>query len=206
MVLQRFMGLTAMGLLVLAGAARAEITTVEPFSGELSEGFEDHPLGMFLPQIDVFGGEGIVGTTTGGAFVHVTTGWTFFGTVFPHGGNKFMGSAGDPLRWEFDTPAQKFGGYFTTNNGTNDATARFFSAENTLLGQLVVTAPANNQWVWNGWETDGVGIAAVEITGNAFNGGFIMHDDMELISIPEPAALSLIGLGALAMLRRRRTR
>ncbi|MEE9293890.1 MAG: hypothetical protein V3W34_02850 [Phycisphaerae bacterium] len=189
----------------VVGHANAQIVAIGEFTGDLSEGFETQPPGQFDVFIDVFGGQGIVQTVTGGAGVHITSGWAFNGTVFPHGGSFFMGSAGPALEWIFDVPALQFGGFFTTNSGTSDAVASFYDEFDNLLASLVVTAPASNNWVWNGWETQGVGIKRVIIDGNAFNGGFIMHDDMQYTAIPAPGVLGLFAIGFGMARRRRRT-
>ena len=189
----------------VVGPANAQIIPIGPFPFDKSEGFETQPPGQFDVFIDVFGGQGIVQTVTGGAFVHITSSWGFNGTVFPHGGSFFMGSAGPALEWIFDVPALQFGGYFTTNSGTSDAVASFYDEANNLLASLPVTAPASNNWVWNGWETQDVGIKRVVINGNnPFGGGFIMHDDMLYTAIPAPGALGLFAIALGAARRRRR--
>ncbi|MCH7701990.1 MAG: hypothetical protein IID37_09900 [Planctomycetes bacterium] len=158
------------------------INVIGPFTGTFQEGFDaGFPPGFFT-LINVFGGQAVVRTTDGSANVHVTFSWLFFGTVLPHGGDLFMGSALPPVEWVFDTPALMFGGYFATNSGTDDAVADFYDdGGNLIAGGLVVSAPeATNAWVWNGWETTGPAIKRVVITGlNPWGGGFIMHDDME---------------------------
>ena len=188
----------------VVGHANAQINPIGPFTGDKSEGFETQTPGRFDVFIDVFGGQGIVQTVNGGAYVHITSGWSFFGIVYPHSGNYFMGSAGPALEWIFDVPALQFGGYFTTNSGVDGAVASFYDEANNLMASLPVTAPANNSWVWNGWETQGVGIKRVVIDGNnPYGGGFIMHDDMQYTAIPAPGVLGLFAIG-LGMARRRR--
>ena len=188
----------------VVGQAKAQIVPIGEFTGEKSEGFETQTPFQFDVFIDVFDGQGIVRSVNGGAFVHITTSWSFNGIVFPHGGSFFMGSAGPALEWIFDVPALGFGGFFTTNSGTSGAVASFYDEDDNFLASLDVTAPASNNWVWNGWETQGVGIKRVVIDGNnPFGGGFIMHDDMQYTAIPAPGVLGLFVIG-LGMTRRRR--
>ncbi len=197
-----FSGLAALGVLACAGLAGASIMSVGPFSGDYSEGFESQPQYQFLSHYDVFGGAGDVYAIGGGQGLHVTTGWGFYYTIFPHGGDWFMGGAGVNAKWVFDVPAKQFGGYFGTNANTPDAMAYFYDENGNLMGSSSVSAPLG-AWSWNGWMTDGAGIKTVEILANNTFGGFIMHDDMEYMMIPAPGALTLLALGGLALRRRR---
>ncbi|MCH8151523.1 MAG: hypothetical protein IH830_04015 [Planctomycetes bacterium] len=187
-----------------AGSAAGAIVPIGPFDGDKAEGFETQPPFQFERSYDVFGGQGVVQQLGAGQGLHITTGWSFFGLVFPHSGTYFMGGAGVNAAWMFDFPALRFGGYFTTNADVADAVAEFFDADNNSLGILPVTAPLNGAWTWNGWETDGAGIKRIEIVSNNIFNGFIMHDDMQYTPIPAPGVLALVGLAGLIARRRRR--
>jgi hypothetical protein len=106
--------------------------------------------------------------------------------IFPHGGNLFTGSADGAYEYTFDTPAQRFGGYFGTNSGTADATVQFFDTAGNTIGTLTAPIPADCQWHWNGWDAGtGPKFKRVLITGlNPFGGGFVDMDDMQLDSGP----------------------
>ena len=189
----------------VVGTANAQIVPIGEFTGDHSEGFEGLPFGFFASH-PVFDNTGVVQSIDGGGTLNITSSWSFFGIVFPHSGSRFMGSAGALPEWVFDTPAQRFGGFFTTNSGVDGAVAFFYDEDDNLLASLDVTAPASNSWVWNGWETQGVGIKRVVIDGNnAFGGGFIMHDDMQYTAIPAPGVLGLFAIGLGMASRRRRT-
>jgi hypothetical protein len=108
-----------------------------------------------------------------------------------------------PLEWEFDLPARKFGGFFATNSGADDATAYFYDADENLLAALTVTAPADNTWVWNGWESD-TPISRIEVIGNGVGSAFIDYDDMELTPIPAPGVFPALALSAPLLRCRRR--
>jgi len=172
---------------VCASVAAAQ-TPIGPFVGADSEGFQTQTTGMFSPCIigRVFNNKGDL-CTPGHSGAHITGGWSFFCQINPHGGNLFTGSADGPYEYTFDNPAQRFGGYFGTNSGTADATAKFYDAGGILLNTLTVTCPANCTWTWNGWDAGtGPKFKRVLITGlNGFNqGAFIDMDDMELDSGP----------------------
>jgi hypothetical protein len=194
--------MAALALLASAGMASASIVSIGEFTGDYQEGFETQPRFQFLPHYDVFGGMGDVNQVGGGQGLHITTGWAFFQTIFPHGGDVFMGGAGVNAEWVFDVPAKRFGGYFGTNADVPDAMAYFYDEAGNLIDSLAVGAPLGS-WKWNGWETTGAGIKRVEIIANNQYNGFIMHDDMEYTMIPAPGGLALLGLGSLALRRRR---
>ena len=187
----------------VVGRANAQIIALGEFTGDKSEGFETQTPFQFLPSYDVFDGQGVVQQLGAGQGLHITTGWSFFSTVFPHGGARFMGGAGVNAEWVFDTPALRFGGFFATNADVPGAIALFFDDAGNMIGQADVAAPLGDNWAWDGWETTGPGIKRVQIIANNGFGGFIMHDDMQYTAIPAPGVLGLFAIG-LGMARRRR--
>ncbi|HWP31675.1 MAG TPA: PEP-CTERM sorting domain-containing protein [Fimbriimonadales bacterium] len=190
----------------LASCVFAQLTAIGPFSGLYKEGFEgaDLPKFQFLPHYDVFGGAGDIYQVGSGQGLHITTGWSYYYVTYPHGGQYFMGPTyGVGVRWEFDVPAMRFGGYFTTNYKDSGATAYFYDAAGGLIGVMPIQAIAGNSaWAWDGWQSS-VPIKAVEIFSN-WGAGHIMHDDMEYDPVPEPATLAVLGLGLAALIARKR--
>ena len=189
----------------VVGHANAEIIAINEFTGQKSEGFETQTPFQFVPSYDVFDGQGVVQQLGAGQGLHITTGWGFFSTVFPHSGTYFMGGAGVNAEWVFDTPALRFGGFFATNADVPGAIAIFFDDEGSMIGKADITAPLGNNWAWNGWETTGPGIKSVQIIADNGWGGFIMHDDMQYTAIPAPGVLGLFAIGLGLARRRRRT-
>ena len=189
----------------VVGQAKAQIFFVDEFVGEKSEGFETQTPFQFERSYDVFDGQGVVQQLGAGQGLHITTGWSFFSTVFPHSGDFFMGGAGVNAEWVFDTPALRFGGFFATNADVAGAIALFYDEAGALIDASDVTAPLGNNWTWNGWEvaTIGPGIKSVQIIANNGFNGFIMHDDMQYTAIPAPGVLGFFVIG-LGMARRRR--
>lgn len=185
-------------------AALAQVTPIGPFTGSMQEGWETHALSQFLPALDIFGGAGDAVQISAGQGLHVTTGWGFFHTTFPHSGTRFMGGAGVNYALTFDVPASQFGAYFQTNANAPDAVATFFDANNVQIGgSLVVSAPMG-QWQWNGWEY-AQGISRIEIVASNQFAGFIMIDDLEYNAVPEPGAFVALAAGlGLLLIRRKR--
>ena len=158
-----------------------------------------------MTQYSVFGGAGTVDQVGAGQGVHITTGWSFFSTVFPHGGDAFMGGAGVNYEYNFNTPALRFGGWFATNADSPDATVAFFDPNNVQIGSALTASAPQGQWQWNGWEYAG-GISRVVVRANNQFNGFIMNDDMQYTAVPEPATMAFLGLGFAALVARRRRR
>ena len=165
--------------MALGGIASAGINPVGPFTGDYSEGFEGNQV-IFLPCMPdrVFSATADL-CTPGNSGCHTTTGWGFYCSIYPHSGTWFFGSAGGYAEYTFDNPVGAFGGYFGTNADSNDGWVEIYDADDNLLGNMSVTAPADCTWTWNGWETDGAAIARVATYGNAYQGPFLMQDDME---------------------------
>lgn len=202
-------------LAVFAPTVSADIFGLEEqFASHFTEGFELYDVGGY-PLIDVFDETGFV--TAIGAnespqspMVQIFTGVTINGVnVHALSGAKMMGNTfsddfSPGIRWHFDKPAQKFGGYFATNNLTGNATALFYDKNNNLLGQKTIFIPIDGTWVWNGWESTGEGIARIDVLGNGnFGPGFIFHDDMSYIPIPTPACGVLLVVFTITRNRRR---
>lgn len=163
----------------LAAAANSQISTIGPFTGDLSEGWETTPTGQFTTSYIAFGGPHEIRAVTGGQGLHVTTGWSFFSTVFPHGGQRFLGGAGVNGGYFFTTPATRFGGYFCTNADAPDATAIFYDANGNQFATAPVTVPTGNNWTWNGWQST-IPFSRVDIIASNQWGGFVMQDDLEV--------------------------
>ncbi len=200
---------------MVASASLGDILSLElPFEGDITEGFEQYEIGDYL-SLDVFEGSGFV-TAIGQEAPPVPEVQIFDGVVLggilvlPHSGVRMMGTTisdnfSPGVRWTLTQPALKFGGFFATNNNAPDATAFFYDEDNNFLGKQPVFIPNDGNWVWQGWETTGAGIARIDFFGNGqFGPGFIFYDDMDYIPIPAPASAVL--LGAIGLITRRRRR
>ncbi|MBX7135976.1 MAG: PEP-CTERM sorting domain-containing protein [Fimbriimonadaceae bacterium] len=196
-------GLLIACALIGASAASAQLTSVGPFSGTAFESWETQPVFQFLPSYSAFGGSASVNQIGPGQGVHITTGWGFFNSIFPYDSAHFLGGAGVNYAFDFNTPAMAFGGYWGTNADAAGATAKFFDANNNQIDATQAIGAPIGQWQWNGW-TSTVGIKRVEIYANNGWGGFIMSDALQYSAVPEPATLAVLGLGIIAVVRRRR--
>jgi hypothetical protein len=185
--------------------ASAQVTAISPFTGTMQDSYETQTQFQFLPSYPIFGGAGVVQHETMQATMHVTSGWSFFVTIFPRTGGFFLGSAGGGYDFIFTAPAFRFGGYWGTNADLAGADVTFFDAQNVQVGGTMSIGAPQGQWQWDGWEFAGAGVTRVHIDPlNQFN-GFVMSDDIEYTPVPEPAAFVAIalGLGMLAVRRRK---
>ena len=114
-----------------------------------------------------------------GQGLHVTTGWSFFCSVFPHTVPNLMAGTGNvTVECVFVVPATKVGGYFSTNADTPGATFNFYDENNSLIASESAEVPLC-QWQWSGWEATGAPIKRIQVVASNQFGGFIMHDDLE---------------------------
>jgi len=183
----RLIKLTGLSL-CLAATAAAQVTTVGPFTGDESEGFETQVAGQFSLCIQgrVFNNNGDLCGPFGNAGMHITGGWGFMCSLPPHSGTRLFGSANGPCEFTFDTDVTTFGGYFATNSWAagnplgHTVTVEFRDRMGNLIDSELATVTDNCTYTWNGW-TSGTGIASVRITNSAFGGGFVDLDDMEIV-------------------------
>jgi hypothetical protein len=176
----------ALAVLLLSSSAAAQLTSIAPFAGNYSEGFEGVAVvnSACLPQ-RIFTNHGDL-CTPGGTGCLTTSNWTLFCQVTPHSGALFFGSTSTAAEITFDQPAYRFGGWFATNSGAADANFKFFDAGGNLLATLVGSVPADCAWHWLGVDVGlGTPIKRIVCTSNAsFGGGFIEMDDLEFDSSP----------------------
>ena len=201
---------------IVTSTSVGDIQSLEvPFVGEVTEGFEQYPVASYR-SLDVFRGNGFVtaigleaplaplveihsGTIINGILVQAHTGTRMMGTTFSD-------DTSPAIRWNLTQPVKRFGGFFATNNLIPDATAFFFDEDNNFLGKQTVFIPVGGNWMWQGWETTGAGIARIDVFGNGpFGPGWIWYDDFDFIPIPAPASAVFLGAFGLIARRRRRT-
>jgi len=177
--------------LALSASASAQITTIGPFTGSQSEGFETQPSGAFTACVTgrVFNNTGDL-CTPGNTGCNITAGWGYYCQINPNSGNELFGSAAGYCKYTFDTPPKRFGGYFGNNFNMNDGLAVFVGANGQPVASLVINAPANCSWTWNGWDLNAAPtIKWVEIWGPSLPAGdFMMMDDMEVDYAPSGPA------------------
>ena len=168
--------------LASAGRASAQITTVGPFTGTQSEGFESPPTGIsscvpgrvFNATADLCRPQGLG--------IVISVGSNFACPLGPWSGTQLADGFGGYCEYTFDTPAQRFGGRFGNNSGVNDGTAIFFDAAGNQLASLTIDAPATCTWTWNGWDAgSGPQFKSVQIWGpSGLGGGNLLMDAMEV--------------------------
>lgn len=127
----------------------------------------------------------------------------------PRSGSNAVIDDGGPLSIVFASPVQSFGGYFTYSSSltlsafdaTNNlvaSTASLFSSNLALSG-----APGSspNELLVLSVTT---GISRITVSGDPLGGSFALDDVRVTTIIPEPASLTLLLTGSLALIRFRK--
>lgn len=180
-----------------------------PFVGAMSEGFESFPnyIDNGFSGVDTLvimgGGATFNGNNDMWVIEDNVAGWGLGnnGSAYAYTGVKELGmfnNSTNTVTLTFSTAVSAFGGYFQTcdaSYGTFDLW--FYDGGNNLLGTESFTTGSAHEW--RGWE-HAAGIAYVLMSGNAAPA----MDDLQANAVPEPATLAALGLGAAAMLRRRK--
>ena len=190
---------------MVCSSALADVVEIDGFEAEFSESFEDVSGGYKSSAWGVFDGSGSVGRTGQSGGLIVTSSWSYKSRTYPHTGGQFMGSPGGAVEFAFDKGIHAFGGYFTTNSDFADGVARFYDASDDLIAEMDISAPTGSTWEWNGWQSD-ESIFRVVIDGNHGSGGFVMMDDLSIMTASVPAPGALAGLAAMLAAPSRRRR
>jgi len=166
-------------ILAVPAVALAQFTPVDPFVGDLQEGFDTIPFPLFEPSFSIFDDQADVFSTVGS--MHATPGWGFSCTIRAFEGTQLAASTGGPARFEFDEDITAFGGYFGSNApaGGADGVATFFDRSGAVIGEDTLEIADNCEWTWNGWEFD-QGVATIEIASGYSDGDYAQMDALEL--------------------------
>jgi hypothetical protein len=168
------------------------------------------PAAFVTPIVDDFTGLGLP-TTNAGPLVRPEGTFTFTPTTFRYlnmGGTPFFGEAigtnfqTGSIDLALGTPTPRAGIYLTASDGT----VTFYDSTNAVLGTLNYTAPSSG-YNFYGWEDTTNLISRVVVTDtDAQDGAITIADRVTTESVPEPAGLALLSVGASMMLRRGRAR
>jgi len=178
-------------MLLILSAALAQVVSVGPFTGELSEGFESFPYttSPLLCVEDVLGGNGAVcapDATVGGIQVRDSL---FLGCLLnPSAGSRLASSNDGAAEIRFDVPVVRFGGQFATHAGNGDLILEAYDANDALIGSLTEPFGGTCSWAWRGIESTGLPIARVRVLHSDYNGALADMDQLQ--------ADTVCGLGA----------
>jgi hypothetical protein len=197
----RRVSLIATVALVTSTALAFDVVPVGPFTGDITEGFENIYAPGSYPVVPVF--DGLAEMTDSLANIGVITNvWNGpGGTVYPYNGNLMGGTPAGSTLFDFSTPVMQFGGYLSTVSDVSDGTITFRDERGGVIGSLPYSVTPTI-WAWQGWSSD-TPIKSIEVTGNGpFGNRPMQYDDLQVI-VPEPGTLGLLIIGA-GLLRRRR--
>ncbi|MBI1333360.1 MAG: PEP-CTERM sorting domain-containing protein [Armatimonadetes bacterium] len=206
---------------VPAALSLAQLSSVGPFTGSMSEGFEsftNSQIAGHYQTMSIFGGGGTLNSVPMNAehmYVYepgagATWGLGGLGSAGVNSGAKAVGfedisanPSGDQNgEILFASPVDSFGGYFALE-ASSPAFLQFFDSAGMQIGTDQQLMSATNVLQWQGWSST-VGISRIEIVSRD---NYLAMDDLQAntSTVPEPASLAVLGLGAIALIRRRKS-
>ena len=207
---------TAVGIAALASSGFAQLTSVSPFTGTFSDGFELNPdYNNGGHYNDLQSSDGFFTFTSNPGTVNdlyiynpgdgATWGLGGNGYAAVNSGVQGLGFYDDGVTnpvvtLTFAAPVMEFGGYFAGDDASSNLYASFFDQNGAFLGQENLYHPGNSL-VWSGFQTSGTElIGFVQFSGNLAPA----MDDLQASPTPEPMSLAFLGLGSLGLLLRRK--
>ena len=171
---------------VLRTAAYAQVAPIGPFTGEISESFDD--LAVTQGAVDCldgrFGGVAdacAVGAAIGGIQVREDA---FLGTCLVEARSTpvFAGTNDGSLRLDFAPPVTRFGGWFATHAATaGSVDIAFLDAAGDPIGSVAGPLDPDCGWTWFGADSDGGALIASVTVAHSLNGGALVDlDDLQL--------------------------
>lgn len=214
-------GLVTSVLLGATATATAQISAIGEFTGALNEGFEsfnnyNENSGQGYDPLVIMGGAATMSDSNPNTlqtwiYEVGTANWDLIDKGFApaHTGTQGAGlwnnGQNGVVDLTFVSGMLRFGGWFNTADnrsfgGTNRILeVRFFDSADVQIGSAQFVQPEGNPLEWHGWSSTVV-FKRVEFS---YEIGPAM-DDLQADPIPEPASLAAVGLGFVALLRRRR--
>ena len=210
--------------LFLALSTSAQIVSISPFTGTLSETFEGMPTGFQSTPWQIMGGAASFASSTGSAIVG-SPGVFGFGigsnddntsnnSAQPSDGSKFLGidqggAASATGTITFTQTVSQFGAFFgNSDNGSGSPTGftvKLFDTGNAQIGSDQIfnySRPGKDGLLeWHGWQS------SVPIQKVTFESNFPVADGFQATPVPEPkewAVVAGVRLLSFAAVRRHR--
>jgi hypothetical protein len=191
---------------VLAPGAKAQLASVSPFPGYLSESFESFPTSFTTSPLSIMGGAASV-QTPDAISIYDASSWYFslgsssanapggcaLGANGPRGLGLEFGPGQAQATITFNNPVNAFGGFWgagtmATNPGT--ISIEFFDVANQMIGvpqSFEYLRPSGDGMLeWHGWASD-VPIAKVVLTAD---GPTVVADDLRISFAPHLSSIS----------------
>ena len=190
----------------LAPAARAQLTSVSPFPGYLSENFESFPTSFTTSPLSIMGGAASV-ETLDGISIYQAFSWNFhlgsssenapgtcaLGANGPRGLALEYGPGQAQATITFNNPVNAFGGFWgggTAETNPMSISIKFFNAANQVIGMpqtFTYLRPLGDGMLeWHGWAST-VPVAKVMLIAD---GPTAVADDLRISFAPHFSSIS----------------
>jgi hypothetical protein len=204
-----FLSIAALSAVAVSHA----FSTVGPFVGNISEGFESQPTYVDngytgVSSMSIMGGQATLSATYTAFWVGQAYQWGLGGNggAVANSGSNYLGlfnNSTTSVDLIFDQATTDFGAYFATcSSDYGPLYVAFYDENDFLVGTDSFVADGGNGYNWHGW-SHSTGIKKVTFVGNAAP----VLDDLQAYgqAVPEPTTMAALAIGAVAMLRRRRS-
>jgi hypothetical protein len=186
--------LVSLGFLALSVPALGQVTSIPPFVGTHSEGFDNVPYStsacwpprVFSDSADLCSFSTL--SMYNGLWAHIVSG-PYSCDLYPQQGARFLMNHFTQFEIVFDAPVSRFGGWFShgPDSVAPPDTFEFYGSDGALIDTKVVSPAFGCVWTWFGWSS-GAPIERVRVN-IAAQGSFVGAIDSLEVDFAPPGPI-----------------